>query len=72
MYPAAVILCTVILNELLFGVSCHLFPPVAFHAVSNLGASKVYKRQNEFLDQCALDRFDDCYQGTRVSFCDRV
>ena len=68
MHSLAVILWALMLCVLILGGSCHLFPQVGLGKASNLGALKVYKRQNEFLNQCALDRFDAFYQGNTSRF----
>ena len=57
---------------LFHGVSCHLFPQTYLDQVTNVGDSKVYKRQadddEDMLVQCALDRFNAFYQGNNSNF----
>ena len=48
---------------LVLGVTCHLFPQANTDEVANTGTSKVYKRQNAALNQCAFNRFNTFYQG---------
>ena len=70
MYSTTVVLCTAMV--LFHGVSCHLFPQTYLDQVTNVGDSKVYKRQadddGDMLVQCALDRFNAFYQGNNSNF----
>ena len=61
MYSSVVILSTATL--LVLGVTCHLFPQADSGKVANIGTSKVSKRQNADLNQCAFNRFNAFYQG---------
>ena len=70
MYSTTVVLCTAIV--LFHGVSSHLFPQTYLDQVTNVGDSKMYKRQadddDDMLVQCALDRFNAFYQGNNSNF----
>ena len=56
MYSSVAFLCTAML--LFLGVSCHDFSQAGF-----VTTSRVHKRQNPELNQCAFDRFNNFYQG---------
>ena len=70
MYSTTVVLCTAMV--LFHEVSSHLFPQTYLDQVTNIGDSKVYKRQadddEDMLVQCALDRFNTFYQGNNSNF----
>ena len=66
MYSSVVFLCTAML--LVLQVTCSLFPQAEFGKVTAVGASKVDKRQNANLNQCAFNRFNDFYQGNTSRF----